>query len=75
MGDGGTMKGIDESNTVIDWQGLLRIHMPAYLDSIRKGVSTVMVSYSSWNGQKMHANHHLVTGFLKNTLNFTVTFE
>lgn len=47
--------------------------MPAYLDSIRKGVATVMVSYSSWNGKKMHANQELVTGFLKNKLKFRVT--
>lgn len=70
VGDGGTTKGINENNTVIDYNGLLSIHMPAYLDAIRKGVATVMVSYSSWNGKKMHANGDLVTGFLKNKLKF-----
>lgn len=70
VGDGGTTKGINENNTVIDRHGLLSIHMPGYYDSIIKGVSTVMVSYSSWNGVKMHANRELVTGFLKDTLNF-----
>ncbi|KAK1354066.1 hypothetical protein POM88_047322 [Heracleum sosnowskyi] len=70
VGDGGTVKGIDENNTVIDFNHLLRIHMPAYLDSIRKGVVTVMVSYSSWNGKKMHGNRDLVTGFLKDKLKF-----
>ncbi|RDX69324.1 hypothetical protein CR513_51575 [Mucuna pruriens] len=70
VGDGGTTKGVNENNTVIDWHGLLSIHMPAYSDSIIKGVSTVMVSYSSWNGIKMHANRDLVTGILKNTLKF-----
>ncbi|KAK6141897.1 hypothetical protein DH2020_024359 [Rehmannia glutinosa] len=70
VGDGGTVNGIDENNTVIDYNGLLNIHMPAYFDSIRKGVATVMVSYSSWNGKKMHANQELVTGFLKNKLKF-----
>ncbi|KAF5930210.1 hypothetical protein HYC85_031083 [Camellia sinensis] len=70
VGDGGTTKGINENNTVIDFRGLLSIHMPAYIDSIRKGVATVMVSYSSWNGVKMHANRDLVTGFLKNKLKF-----
>ncbi|KAL2928129.1 Beta-glucosidase BoGH3B [Bienertia sinuspersici] len=70
VGDGGTTNGIDESNTVIDAAGLFKIHMPAYLDSIRKGVATIMVSYSSWNGKKMHANRDLVTGYLKNTLKF-----
>ncbi|XP_034707039.1 beta-glucosidase BoGH3B-like [Vitis riparia] len=70
VGDGGTTNGINENNTVIDRHGLLSIHMPAYYSSIIKGVATVMVSYSSWNGKKMHANHELVTGFLKNTLQF-----
>lgn len=70
VGDGGTTKGINENNTVIDFRGLLSIHMPAYIDSIRKGVATVMVSYSSWNGVKMHANRDLVTGFLKDKLKF-----
>ncbi|CAL0299228.1 unnamed protein product [Lupinus luteus] len=70
VGDGGTTKGVDEDNTVIDRDGLHSIHIPAYYDSISKGVATIMVSYSSWNGEKMHANHDLLTGFLKNTLRF-----
>ncbi|KAK9735105.1 hypothetical protein RND81_04G184600 [Saponaria officinalis] len=70
VGDGGTTKGVNEDNTVIDMHGLLSIHMPAYSNAIDKGVSTVMVSYSSWNGVKMHADHNLITGFLKGTLNF-----
>ncbi|KAJ8440715.1 hypothetical protein Cgig2_005446 [Carnegiea gigantea] len=70
VGDGGTTKGINENNTVVDTNGLLSIHMPAYMDSINKGVSTVMVSYSSWNGVKMHANRELITGYLKNALKF-----
>lgn len=72
VGDGGTTKGIDENNTVIDVNGLLNIHMPAYIDSILKGVSTIMVSYSSWNGKRMHANRDLITGFLKGKLKFRV---
>ncbi|XP_034923499.1 uncharacterized protein [Populus alba] len=70
VGDGGTTKGINENNTQISRHGLLSIHMPGYYNSIIKGVSTVMVSYSSWNGVKMHANHDMVTGFLKNILRF-----
>ncbi|CAH9105288.1 unnamed protein product [Cuscuta epithymum] len=70
VGDGGTVKGIDENNTVISRHGLLSIHMGAYYNSIIKGVSTVMVSYSSWNGVKMHANRDLITGYLKGTLRF-----
>ncbi|CAI0433100.1 unnamed protein product [Linum tenue] len=73
VGDGGTVKGINENNTIIDWNGLRRIHMPAYFASIVKGVSTVMVSYSSWNGVRMHANRNLVTSYLKDTLKFRLT--
>ncbi|KAH1083141.1 hypothetical protein J1N35_022902 [Gossypium stocksii] len=70
IGDGGTTKGINENNTVIDNKGLLSIHMPSYVSSIRKGVATVMISYSSLNGVKMHANYEMVTNFLKKNLRF-----
>uniref|UniRef100_A0A453FM47 beta-glucosidase n=1 Tax=Aegilops tauschii subsp. strangulata TaxID=200361 RepID=A0A453FM47_AEGTS len=73
VGDGGTHNGINENNTIIDEHGLLGIHMPPYYDSIIKGVATVMVSYSSVNGEKMHANHDLVTGYLKSKLHFRVS--
>lgn len=72
VGDGGTTKGINANNTVIDRHGLLSTHMPGYYNSIIKGVASIMISYSSWNGIKMHANRDLVTGFLKKTLRFRV---
>ncbi|CAO2174235.1 unnamed protein product [Urochloa humidicola] len=70
VGDGGTAKGINENNTVASFHELLGIHMPPYYSAVIQGVSTVMVSFSSWNGVKMHANHFLVTDFLKNKLRF-----
>jgi hypothetical protein len=73
VGDGGTFMGINEGNTIIDEHGLMTIHMPAYYNSIIRGVSTIMVSYNSWNGQKMHGNHFLITDFLKNKLKFRVS--
>lgn len=73
VGDGGTTEGIEASNTVVDNAGLYEIHMPAYLDSIRKGVSTIMVAYSSLNGEKMHGHGNLITDYLKNTLQFKVS--
>ena len=74
VGDGGTVKGINENNTIIDRAGLFGIHMPAYLNSLAKGVATVMASYSSINGVKMHANRDLLTGYLKQKLGFKVKF-
>ncbi|KAM0000823.1 putative glucan 1,3-beta-glucosidase [Helianthus debilis subsp. tardiflorus] len=70
LGDGGTHLGTNEGNTILDSKKLFSIHMPAYNDSVIKGVATIMTSYSSWNGLKMHANRNLVTGYLKNKLKF-----
>ncbi|KAF9613853.1 hypothetical protein IFM89_012401 [Coptis chinensis] len=70
VGDGGTTNGINENNTVISRDELFSIHMPAYYSSIIKGVASIMVSYSSWNGEKMHINRDLLTTYLKDTLKF-----
>ncbi|CAD6248194.1 unnamed protein product [Miscanthus lutarioriparius] len=70
VGDGGTTRGINENNTVATFHELLGIHMPPYYTAVIRGVSTIMVSYSSWNGVKMHANRFLVTDFLKTRLRF-----
>ncbi|CAN1170858.1 Beta-glucosidase BoGH3B [Linum perenne] len=70
VGDGGTVNGIDRNNTVIPWEGLVKIHMLPFLDAIYKGVASIMISYSSWNGKKMHANRDLIASFLKDKLHF-----
>ncbi|XP_051134244.1 uncharacterized protein LOC127253624 [Andrographis paniculata] len=70
IGDGATVQGINENDTIIEWNELLSDYMPAYIDSIRKGVSTIMLSFSSLNGVKMHTNHRLVTDYLKTKLKF-----
>ncbi|XP_025818120.1 uncharacterized protein LOC112894582 [Panicum hallii] len=70
VGDGGTASGINENDTVATFHELLGTHMPPYYSAVIRGVSTVMVSFSSWNGVKMHANHFLVTDFLKTRLRF-----
>ncbi|CAI0442328.1 unnamed protein product [Linum tenue] len=60
IGDGCTVKGINENNTIIDMKDLMSMLMPAYDLSVQKGVATVMISYSSINGVKMHANKKLI---------------
>ena len=72
VGDGGTDKGLNEGDTVLSYDELERVHMAPYLDCINKGVSMVMASYSSWNGQKMHSNRYLLTDVLKHKLGFKV---
>ncbi|EOY33796.1 Glycosyl hydrolase family protein isoform 3 [Theobroma cacao] len=70
VGDGGTEKGINEGNTILSYDDLERIHMAPYLDCISQGVSTIMASFSSWNGRKLHADHFLLTEILKDKLGF-----
>ncbi|CAN6322606.1 unnamed protein product [Urochloa humidicola] len=70
VGDGGTQRGINENNTVLSFHDLMRIHMPPYDNAVIKGISTVMISYSSFNGVKMHENRALITDTLKNKMNF-----
>ncbi|KAG0559766.1 hypothetical protein M758_10G122900 [Ceratodon purpureus] len=70
VGDGGTVNGTDAGNTVIDLEGLNNIHMKGYVEAIKKGVSSIMVSFSSWNGVKMHANKFLLTDVLKGQMGF-----
>lgn len=69
-GDGGTANGTDRGNTVIDEAGLRQIHLPGYIEAIRAGVGSVMISFSSWNGVPCHTNQYLITGILKEELGF-----
>ncbi len=70
MGDGGTTGGVDQGNTECDEATLRKIHLPGYITAIKAGIGSVMASYSSWNGKKMHGNHHLLTELLKKELGF-----
>ncbi len=70
IGDGGTTNGVDQGNTLCDEATLRRIYLPPYAAAVRAGVGSIMVSYSSWNGVKMHANKFLLTDVLKNELGF-----
>ncbi|KAI9117820.1 hypothetical protein K1719_011235 [Acacia pycnantha] len=70
VGDGGTEKGISEGNTVLSYADLERIHMAPYLDCISQGVSTIMATYSCWNGRRVHSIHFLLTEILKEKLGF-----
>src|ERR1035437_1642588 len=70
IGDGGTTNGIDQGNMVCDEATLRKLFLPPYRAAIKAGVGSIMVSYSSWNGQKMHGNKYLLTDVLKNELGF-----
>ncbi len=70
VGDGGTQDGIDQGNTICDEATLRKLHLAPYRAAIKAGVGSIMVSYSSWNGQKMHGNKHLISEVLKGELGF-----
>lgn len=72
VGDGGTDKGINEGNTIASYEDLEKIHITPYLKCLAQGVSTVMASYSSWNGTRLHADRFLLTEVLKEKLGFKV---
>jgi beta-glucosidase len=64
-GDGGTENGVDQGNTVADEATFRKMYLAPYLPSIRAGAATIMVSYNSWNGQKLHGDKYLLTDVLK----------
>ena len=70
VGDGGTTDGIDQGNTQISEDLLRSIHMAGYIDAIDAGVGSVMASYNSWNGQKLHGHEYLLNDVLKEELGF-----
>lgn len=70
LADGGTDDGVDQGDSSISEEELRDIHGKPYGPAIAEGVSTVMVSFSSWQGKKMTGNHSLVTGVLKDRMDF-----
>lgn len=70
LGDGGTANGLDQGDTDVSEEDLIRIHAAGYPAAINAGALTVMASYSSWQGAKMHGNRSLLTDVLKKRLGF-----
>ncbi|WP_277979889.1 glycoside hydrolase family 3 protein [Sphingomonas phyllosphaerae] len=70
LGDGGTKDGVDQGDTQVDEETLIKVHGAGYPPAIKAGAMTVMASFSSWNGQKMHGNHSLLTDVLKGRMGF-----
>jgi beta-glucosidase len=70
MGDGGTERGVDRGNNVSAEQALFDLHGQGYVAALEAGVQTVMASYSSWQGWKLHGHRYLLTDVLKSKLGF-----
>lgn len=61
---------LDQGDTNIDEATLRRIHLPPYISAIQQGALCIMVSHSSWNGQRLTANTYLLSNVLKGDLGF-----
>ena len=70
IGDGGTYRGVDQGDTRMDLSTLLEQHGQGYTTALDAGVQTVMVSFNSWNGLKLHGHKHLLTDVLKGQMGF-----
>jgi beta-glucosidase len=70
IGDGGTRDGIDRGDNRSSEAELLAIDGRGYIAAIHAGVQSVMVSYNSWQGVKMHGQYHLITEVLKGSMGF-----
>lgn len=70
IGDGGTAGGKDQGDNVSSEHELRDIHAAGYVSALQGGVQTIMVSYNSWHGQKMHGNRALLTDVLKKRMGF-----
>ena len=78
IGDGGTIWGssrtgdylLDQGNVQVDEATLRKLYLPPYKTAVEAGAMSVMASFSSYRGTKMHAQKYLLTDVLKNELGF-----
>ncbi|MEU7892188.1 glycoside hydrolase family 3 N-terminal domain-containing protein [Nonomuraea sp. NPDC049152] len=78
VADGGTAYGssttgdytIDQGVFTGDRAELEAVHLAPFVEAVKRGVGTVMPSFSSVGDTKMHAHQELITGVLKERLGF-----
>ncbi|NVK57075.1 MAG: glycoside hydrolase family 3 protein [Alteromonadaceae bacterium] len=70
VGDGGTDKGDDQGNNLATEKELFDIHAQGYVEGLNAGSQSVMASFNSWHGEKIHGSKYLLTDVLKNKMGF-----
>lgn len=70
LGDGGTVGGTDQGNVVLTEQQIRDLHLAPYYEAIAADVDTIMISYSSINGTKMHGSEYWIQTVLKDEMGF-----
>ncbi|MCK6579447.1 MAG: glycoside hydrolase family 3 C-terminal domain-containing protein [Anaerolineae bacterium] len=61
---------IDQGDARVDEATLREVHLRPYREAVEAGALNIMVSFSSWNGIKMHSHRHLLTEVLKGDYGF-----
>ena len=70
VGDGGTTDGKDQGDTQVSEETMRDIHAAGYPPAIEAGAQSVMASFNSFNGEKMHGNKAMLTDVLKGQMHF-----
>ncbi|MCC4599783.1 glycoside hydrolase family 3 protein [Xanthomonas melonis] len=70
VGDGGTTDGKDQGDTKVSEATMRDIHAAGYPPAIAAGAQSVMASFNSFNGEKMHGHKVMLTDVLKGRMNF-----
>jgi beta-glucosidase len=70
IGDGGTQGGDDQGENTATEQELFTIHAQGYVGGLKAGAQSVMASFNSWHGEKVHGSKYLLTDVLKNRMGF-----
>ncbi|MCE3263666.1 MAG: beta-glucosidase [Pseudoduganella sp.] len=70
VGDGGTDQGKDRGDNKSTLADMVNIHGAGYVPALAEGAQTVMASFNSWNGVKVHGSRELLTDVLKTKMGF-----
>ncbi|MFW5772726.1 MAG: glycoside hydrolase family 3 protein, partial [Phototrophicaceae bacterium] len=78
VGDGGTAYGtspqdgglLDRGDALIDEATLREVHLAPYYAAIENGARSIMISYSSWQGERKHGHAYLITDVLRDEMGF-----
>jgi beta-glucosidase len=70
IGDGGTADGVDQGDNTDLEHVLCDVHGQGYFAAIEEGVLSIMASFNSWHGLKVHGHAYLLTDVLKGRLGF-----
>lgn len=70
IADGGTEGGIDRGDAPFSELELRDVHGTGYFGALDAGVQTVMASFSSWQGKKLHGHGYLMNEVLKQRMGF-----